>query len=123
MIEAKILFTFGFIGLIISAIVLIKCLKSRVLSDYLIKLQEDLKIYVAGEYITPTLIFTNWDTDFIHVEYEHSKIKNKCVYRLSLTYINMLNGIQYKNSVEEAKKYAVEFMRNQYKIQRGWEND
>ena len=123
MIEAKILFTFGVVCLIISAIVLIKCLKSRVLSDYLIKLQEDLKIYVAGEYITPTLIFTNWDTDFIHVEYEHSKIKNKWVYRLSTAHINMLNGIQYRNSVEEAKKYAVEFMRNQYKIQRGWEND
>lgn len=123
MIEAKILFTFGFIGLIISTIVLIKCLKSRVLSDYLTKLQEDLKIYVAGEYITPTLIFTSWDTDFIHVEYEHSKIKTKCVYRLSLTYINLLNGIQYKNAVEETKKYAIEFMRNQYKIQRGWEND
>lgn len=123
MIEAKILFTFGVVGLIISAIVLIKCLKSSLLSDYLIKLQEDLKIYVAGEYITPTLIFTNWDTDFIHVEYEHSKIKNKWVYRLSMTHINLLNGIQYRNSVEEAKKYAVEFMRNQYKIQRGWEND
>lgn len=39
MIEAKILFTFGFIGLIISTIVLIKCLKSSVLSDYLTKLQ------------------------------------------------------------------------------------
>ena len=123
MIEAKILFTFGIVCLIISTIVLIKCLKSSVLSDYLTKLQEDLKIYVAGEYITPTLIFTNWDTDFIHVEYKHSKIKNKCVYRLSLTYINLLNGIQYRNSVEETKKYAVEFMRNQYKIQRGWEND
>ena len=123
MIEAKILFTFGFIGLIISTIVLIKCLKSSVLSDYLTKLQEDLKIYVAGEYITPSLIFTNWDTDFIHVEYEHSKIKNKCVYRLSLTHINLLNGVQYRNSVEETKKYSVEFMRNQYKIQRGWEND
>ena len=123
MIEAKILFTFGFIGLIISTIVLIKCLKSSVLSDYLTKLQEDLKIYVVGEYITPTLIFTNWDTDFIHVEYAHSKIKTKCVYRLSLTYINLLNGVQYKNSVEETKKYAIEFMRNQYKIQRGWEND
>lgn len=120
MIEAKILFTFGFIGLIISTIVLIKCLKSSVLSDYLTKLQEDLKIYVAGEYITPSLIFTNWDTDFIHVEYEHSKIKNKCVYRLPLT---LLNGIQYINHVEETKKYAIEFMRNQYKIQRGWEND
>ena len=123
MIEAKILFTFGVVCLIISAIVLIKCLKSRVLSDYLIKLQEDLKIYVAGEYITPTLIFTNWDTEFIHVEYEHSKIKNKWVYRLSMTHINMLSGIQYRNSVEETKKYALEFMRNQYKIQRGWEND
>lgn len=123
MIEAKILFTFGVIGLIISTIVLIKCLKSSVLSDYLTKLQEDLKIYVAGEYITPTLIFTNWNTDFIHVEYAHSKIKTKCVYRLFLTYINLLNGIQYRNSVEETKKYAVEFMRNQYKIQRGWEND
>lgn len=123
MIEAKILFTFGFIGLIVSTIVLIKCLKSSVLSDYLTKLQEDLKIYVAGEYITPMLIFTSWDTDFIHVEYAHSKIKTKCVYRLSLTYINLLNGIQYRNSVEETKKYAVEFMRNQYKIQRGWEND
>lgn len=123
MIEAKILFTFGFIGLIISAIVLIKCLKSNVLPDYLTKLQEDLKIYVVGEYITPTLIFTSWDTDFIHVEYVHSKIKTKCVYRLSLTYINLLNGIQYRNHVEETKKYAIEFMRNQYKIQRGWEND
>lgn len=123
MIEAKILFTFGFIGLIISTIVLIKCLKSSVLSDYLTKLQEDLKIYVAGGYITPTLIFTNWDTDFIHVEYAHSKIKTKCFYRLSLTYINLLNGIQYRNHVEETKKYAIEFMRNQYKIQRGWEND
>ena len=123
MIEAKILFTFGFMGLIISTIVLIKCLKSSVLSDYLTKLQEDLKIYVAGEYITPTLIFTNWDTDFIHVEYAYSKIKTKCFYRLSLTYINLLNGIQYRNHVEETKKYAVEFMRNQYKIQRGWEND
>lgn len=123
MIEAKILFTFGFIVLIISTIVLIKCLKSSVLSDYLTKLQEDLKIYVAGEYITPTLIFTNWGIDFIHVEYAHSKIKTKCVYRLSLTYINLLNGIQYRNHVEETKKYAIEFMRNQYKIQRGWEND
>lgn len=123
MIEAKILFTFGFIGLIISTIVLIKCLKSSVLSDYLTKLQEDLKIYVAGEYITPTLIFTNWDTDFIHVEYEHSKIKTKCFYRLSLTYINLLNGVQYRNHVEETKKYAIEFMRNQYKIKRGWGND
>lgn len=123
MIEAKILFTFGFIGLIISTIVLIKCLKSSVLSDYLTKLQEDLKIYVVGEYITPTLIFTNWDTDFIHVEYAHSKIKTKRIYRLSLTYINLLNGIQYINHVEETKKYAIEFMRNQYKIQRGWEND
>lgn len=53
MIEAKILFTFGVVCLIISAIVLIKCLKSNVLPDYLTKLQEDLKIYVAGEYITP----------------------------------------------------------------------
>lgn len=123
MIEDKILFTFGVVCLIISAVVLIKCLKSSVLSDYLTKLQEDLKIYVAGEYITPTLIFTSWNTDFIHVEYEHSKIKNRCVYRLSMTYINLLNGIQYRNAVEEAKKYAVEFMRNQYKIQRGWEND
>lgn len=123
MIEAKILSTFGVVGLIISTIVLIKCLKSSILSDYLIKLQEDLKIYVAGEYITPTLIFTSWDTDFIHVEYEHSKIKNKGVYRLSLTHVNLLNGIQYRNYVEETKKYAVEFMRNQYKIQRGWEND
>lgn len=123
MIEAKILFTFGIVCLIVSTIVLIKCLKSSVLSDYLTKLQEDLKIYVAGEYITPTLIFTNWDTDFIHVEYAHSKIKNKWVYRLSLTYINLVNGIQYRNHVEETKKYAIEFMRNQYKIQRGWEND
>lgn len=123
MIEAKILFTFGVICLIISAIVLIKCLKSSVLSDYLTKLQDDLKIYVAGEYITPTLIFTNWDTDFIHVEYEHSKIKTKCFYRLSLTYINLLNEVQYRNHVEETKKYAIEFMRNQYKIQRGWGND
>lgn len=123
MIEAKILFTFGVVCLIISAIVLIKCLKSRVLSDYLTKLQDDLKIYVAGEYITPSLIFTNWDTEFIHVEYQHSKIKNKWVYRLSMTHINLLNGVQYKNSVEEAKKYALEFMRNEYKIQRGWEND
>lgn len=123
MIEAKILSTFGVVGLIISTIVLIKCLKSSILSDYLIKLQEDLKIYVAGEYITPTLIFTSWDTDFIHVEYEHSKIKNKGVYGLSLTHVNLLNGIQYRNYVEETKKYAVEFMRNQYKIQRGWEND